>query len=287
MIAGLVIVTLIGFVPIPQRISATAVLQPSQRKAYYAPVNGIVDEVLCGEGDRVATGQTLLRLSSSELTSEINATDGQLQRTLDRMREQKIVRDRGVNLSAQQMDRLEAEILQLGIESESLQKQLDVLQTQEQALTITALDSGQVATWDVRNRLLHRPVKAGDLLLATFEENGPWELQVSIPERRVGLIDQHSISEEPDVYFHLPSSPQETHCASLKTLSSTTITETTANGPQRFVLARASLSDLEQLPLRKDGALAQATIDCGQVSLGWLVFRDAYWALRSRIEMLW
>lgn len=287
-VALLTILAAIGFIPIPQRVSATGFLQPSQRQAYYAPLDCIVENVLCREGQTVSDGQNLLRLSSPELTSEINITAGQLQRTLDRIREQTVVRDRGVDLSAQEVDRIESEILQLSIESESLSKQLSVLRQQEEGLTISARQPGQVATWDVQNRLLHRPVKAGAPLLSTFQDEGDWELQISIPERRAGMIaERYTSGNDPSVHFHLPSSPKNTHQAQLIELAATTTTETTSNGPERFLLARARLSDLAQLPERKDGALAQITIDCGRVPLAWLLIRDAYWALRSRIEMRW
>jgi hypothetical protein len=51
------------------------------------------------------------------------------------------------------------------------------------------------------------------------------------------------------------------------------------------VLSKAAV--FGELPLRKEGAIARVTIDCGRVPAIWLVVRDAYWACMSRLKMIW
>jgi len=85
-------------------------------------------------------------------------------------------------------------------------------------------------------------------------------------------------SSEPKVRFSLVSHPAEAQEARLERLASQIVSgETNA----AVLYGEASL-DASQLPIRKDGAVANATIDCGTVPVYWLVIRDAYWAIRTR-----
>jgi len=55
---------------------------------------------------------------------------------------------------------------------------------------------------------------------------------------------------------------------------------------ETVLLARVAISG-NQLPLKKEGAIARVKIDCGRVPAIWLVVRDAYWACMSRLKMIW
>lgn len=274
-------------VPVPQNIAATGVLEPVQKQAYYAPFDCVVAEVLCSEGDAVRKGQPLLRLESHQLTTEISALIGRQQQVQDRIQEQVAARDRGTSLSAQDIDRLEAEIRQLSIESQALDQQVAILREQASELNVIARVEGKVSTWDLQNQLLKRPVKAGQQLIGTFDPKAGWELQLSIPENRIGLVDaamQGSGEGMATVKFHLPSAPQQGFSAQLTQLSATTYQD--AQSGEQVIIGRATVADGE-LPVQQTGAYAQASVECGQVSLAWLVLRDAYWAATSSWEMFW
>ena len=58
--------------------------------------------------------------------------------------------------------------------------------------------NGLVVTWDLRNRLIHRPVQRGQVLLRVADPDGPWQLELHMPENRVGHIVafQHGLYEQ-------------------------------------------------------------------------------------------
>lgn len=47
-----------------------------------------------------------------------------------------------------------------------------------------------IVTWQVRDRLLLRPVEKGQVLLAVADKTGPWELEVHMPDDRLGHVNR-------------------------------------------------------------------------------------------------
>jgi hypothetical protein len=220
---------------------------------------------------------------------------GDLQLTQERIEQLLDARNRGSDLTSQESDRLEGELEQLRISQHTAQQRLQILQSRESELLVMARAAGQVAAWDLANRLLNKPVEAGELLLTTFQPEQRWNLELAIPDYRVGMVGeaiQQAQQREPRsgalVRFALSSHPDQFFSARLVKLAS----QATPRSPgdswemSRVVLGQAEL-DADLLPLKQDGAIAHATIDCGQVPAIWLVVRDAWLAVRSRIQMFW
>ena len=285
------------FTPVPQKIRATGTLQAVSRSAYYAPINGIVQQVGVQEGDWVKPNQPLLRLTSADLRQQLDQLSGDLQYLGDQITELRGLRLRADSMSSQEMDRVDAELQKLESRQRTTEMQLNLLKAQQDKLTILATSAGRIATWDLENRLLHRPVQTGQLLTTVFEPDGPWELQLAIPSRRLGLIEstlqkQSTGDFKVPVQFHLTSHPERILDANLIKIASSTSSagsplEATYRKARQAdqIFATASL-DASQLPSRKDGAVVYATIDCGYVPAVWLCFRDALWSISSRIKMM-
>jgi len=134
-----------------------------------------------------------------------------------------------------------------------------------------------------------KPVAAGEPLLTCFNPDGQWNLQLHISDFRVGTVNEAiEAGESVRVRFSLSSHPDQLHHASLTKLSSHAIPATTGVGSEsRVVLAEAKLVNPKALPIKMDGAIARATIDCGRVPAIWLVVHDAYRAVSSRVQMIW
>ena len=45
-----------------------------------------------------------------------------------------------------------------------------------------------MVTWDLNNRLIRRPVQRGQTLLRVADPDGPWQLELHVPENRMGFI---------------------------------------------------------------------------------------------------
>jgi hypothetical protein len=48
--------------------------------------------------------------------------------------------------------------------------------------------AGEVVTWDIHNRLIKRPVQRGQVLVRVADPDGPWQLEVYMPENHMGHV---------------------------------------------------------------------------------------------------
>lgn len=278
--------------PVSQQISATAILQPRNKQMYYAPATAVVTQVMVAEGQTVTSGTPLLQLTSHDLDNQLESLQIELTKTEGEIAEKTSRLNRGDGLSPLQRDQLEFNLRELDSARRSTQLQIANVQQRVDELTIQARAEGTIATWDLKNRLLNHPVQAGQLLASTFDPDDQWSLWLSIPDHRAGLVAaalDSSATSAVKVRFSLASHPDQileafaVDMAPQVTVHSSDPHATAA----RVVRTEALIGDASALPLKKDGAIARATIDCGQVPLVWLVFRDAVWAISSRIRMLW
>ncbi|MDX1929042.1 MAG: hypothetical protein SFV81_21120 [Pirellulaceae bacterium] len=279
----------IAFLPVPQRITTTAVLSPKSKNCYYAPIDATVTEISIGENEPVLKGRTLLQLESVALNQSLNRlTDEQ---TSNQVRQEYLEFAMSAANASVKADR-DLEVRRIGAELEQVKGKV-AANEREQAfiraeiakLKIVALEDGELTSWDISNRLLGRPVARGELLLSTCEPTTDWELQVSIPEHRVGLVGdafQQYAGQTVPMRFSLTSHPNLLIDGQLTWMAD----QATRNaGGANVVLSKAAI--VGKLPLKKEGAIAHVTIDCGRVPAIWLVIRDAYWACISRLKMMW
>lgn len=281
-LAGLL--AIVAIFPVPQQISATAVLSAKSKVQYFAPFDANVSEVAIDDEANVQKGDVLLTLAAPSLEKELEALQSEAVVLEERLHGLKLSLsnanpgERANALTAQRND-LEAQL-------ESNKSQQAVLQSELAKCLIHAQADGQVTTWDVHNRLTNLPVKYGQMLITTINPDEDWELQVSIPEHRVGLVSD-TLSESPGegvpLRFTLASHPGVTLCGNVSDISQQTSRK--ASG-ENVLIAKAAI-DGKVLPLKKEGAIANVTIDCGRVPLIWLVVRDAYWACMSRLKLIW
>jgi multidrug efflux pump subunit AcrA (membrane-fusion protein) len=295
---GLLRAALVGLVaavamfPVGQQIAATAILEPQTKQVYYAPSTGVVSQVACDEGDRVTDGALLLELTSHELDRSLGDLHMEQKSVTAQIEEKTGLLNRGNDLSPLERDQLEFDLKELEAIQSSLQRQSEHLSQQLSELKIVARQPGMVATWDVRNRLLNHPVQAGDLLVATYDPEGKWRLQVNVPDYRAGLVAEamrDSKTGSLPLRFSLSSHPDQLLEAHVVAMAAQVVELSANDGTRdsRIIHTVAVIPDPDTLPLKKDGAIARATIHCGTVPLCWLVIRDAYWTISSRIRMLW
>ncbi len=291
-------VALVGLVyavatfPVRQQIAATAVLRPESKQIYYAPSSGLVSSVLVDEGESVVAGQPLFRITSHELETQTESLQIELKKTEDQIAEKSSRLNRGDNLTSIEKDHLEYELRELETSQVSLRLQLDDARERLSELNVNARVAGTISTWDLRNRLMLHPVQSGQALASTFNADDRWRLELSIPDYRAGLTADALAEAENGailVSYSLASHPDKKLEAFAYELAPQVTMQLGGLGPSpaRVVKMVAIIRDASQLPLKNDGAIARATLNCGRVPLIWLVFRDAYWAVSSRVQLFW
>ena len=73
----------------------------------------------------------------------------------------------------------------------SLNAQLALYKEKEKELSVRSPMKGEVLTWDLRNRLINRPVQRGQILMRVANPAGPWQLELEMPENHIGPVVEY------------------------------------------------------------------------------------------------
>jgi hypothetical protein len=198
-------------------------------------------------------------------------------KTLDSsIREANTQRDRAEEI------RLRGRHAQTQIEMQGLEARINRIQKQISDLTVTAPYAGTVATFQLEQMLLNRPVAKGERLLEIMDEAGDWHLELEVPENRLGHMleaQRKSRSESLPVDFVLATRPEDSYKGALKT----TATRTDVSLEEGSIVKVQVAVDKSQLPNCRIGAEVQGKIHCGDKSLFYVLFGDVVEFVQRRI----
>ena len=238
----------------------------------------------------------LARLRNTELNVRIEENIGQLNATREQLFsiDYKLTDTRSRQLSAGERAQAEGNRLELEKKVLSLLAQYELYQKQERDLEIRSPVTGQVVTWDVRNLLIERPVERGQGLMRIADTEGPWQLEILMPDDQIGHIEkarQEKKKDDPngdlDVEFILATDPDTTHVGKVKEIH---LSADVRGDEGNTVLIKVEISDevKAQLPHPlRPGATVNAKIDCGYRSIGYVLFRPVIAFIQSKILFRW
>jgi multidrug efflux pump subunit AcrA (membrane-fusion protein) len=280
-------------VPTDFKIEAVGTVQPVVRRDVFAPRSGLVEEVFVAHGAEVAAGQPLVRLHDPLLELELKRVDGELetaQRQIDAVRATRTnrqVRD----ASPADAYRLSAEERELQQRLTNLRRELELLNREREQLVVTSPIAGRVLTWDLSNRLIARPVERGEVLVTVADVAREWQLELEVPDDRVGhvLAAQEKFGPDLAVRFRLSSDDREQHTGKISEMSRTAAVRDEDGGiASPVVILKVALDEDE---LRngasselQPGVSARAQIACGRRPLGYVWLHDIW---DAAIEWLW
>ncbi len=262
-------------------IPVRGTMQPEVRRTVFAHEDGVITNVPVEHGQFVEAGQVLAKLRNTNLDVEIASLVGKQMAT----REQILSLQRALlddpHLDTAQQNRLNGELLQLRQQALSIERQLQLVHQKEQQLVVRADRAGQVVTWHVRDKLLHRPVQRGQALMAMVDPSAQWELELYVPARHSGhILDAVTRSERPlRVTFVLSSHAGEQFEGSLIAVDPVAIEREDLGSSVRIRVA----IDASELPELKADATVVAKIHCGEQSLGYAWFHDLIDTVQSRL----
>lgn len=272
-------------VPADFKIESPGTLQPMVRRDVFAPRTGVVDEVLVEHGANVSPGQPLIRMRDSALDLELKRVDGELetaQRQLDAVRSTKTnraVRDPTPIDSY----RLSAEERELEQKLTNSRHELELLQHERDQLVVTSPIAGRVVTWDVGHQLLARPVERGEVLVSVADLSADWQLELDVPDDRIGyvLAAQREIKPDLPVHFRLSSDEREEHTGKITEICQTAnVAQEKATRPKPTILTKVAFDTPELIKATKGelrpGISARAEIACGRRPLGYVWLHDIW-----------
>ena len=271
------------FWPIELKMRVDGVMQPEVRQSVFAQTPGVITEILIDENSEVKKGQPLLRMKNVDLSVQMNQTKSQIAtlRAQFKSAEYKITRGSRDPQEARDVE------TQLSLLQEELTAKLELqklLQEKQQALEITAPIDGTIITRDPQRRLAELPVNTSQMLLQVSRQDGPWELEIRIPQHKIAYVDQaiaESLKNDGDgklpVEFATGTNPNETLVGKL-----VSVTDRTFPDEQGVPHYRGVVSDVDVEPLEKPrpGAGVTVRIFCGKVPLGFYCFYQPWDWLR-------
>ncbi|MEW4452509.1 efflux RND transporter periplasmic adaptor subunit [Bremerella sp. JC817] len=270
------LVVALFLIPTDFSIEVHGQLVPKLQRNIFAPSDGYVEEIFVEHGQEVAPDEPLIQLRSNEFQLQRAEIVGQLQTAqaeLDAIivkRSQGMRRDpRSETRSTDTLENLSADQLKLTTQIESLTKRRDLLQKREDELKLLSPIQGQVLDWELEEVLAARPVSRGELLMKVADVQGPWLLELELPDKRTYHVvtAQQQSSEPLEVRFQLVNEPGETYQGLLTDTAA--IVDLDENAEQPFVPLLADF-DKSQIPHLRHGLSVVGRIDCGQRSIAYV-----------------
>ncbi len=268
--------------PYPFTLTANGTLQPRLQSEVFAQVNGILDEVLVSEDGTalVQQGDVLARMSNNDLMLQIQNLEGRINQTHEQIRKfnRALMSERLERMDGIMLD---GELARAEEAMQSLQRELAIKQQLAADLVVRSPATGFVVNWKVRQHLLKRPVDRGQNLMTVVDPQGGWQLDLEIPERRLGHLLQRlaSSDESVPVNFALVSLPGQEFSGSL-----TKLDEKLEVYSDEGNCAKATIQfDNARLPedLLKSGTRINAELHCGTRSIGYVWFHELFETIQS------
>lgn len=273
------IVVAMGLLPWPHRVKADGVLLPVRRARLYAEVAGTIDQIKVADGQAVSAGEAVLTLANPEMDVEIERVKSDQRHA----REMMIAIRNQLNGSGGQeesSDRgLRKERASLEAKLISLERQFQILSTKHDKLSVISPIAGKVMTWDLTRRLANRPVEPGMHLLTIADESGPWELELCVPDRLTGHLNEALQRQEPgerlSVDFVSASDPRRVLHGEVRAIAESQ-TFDDVQGSVLRVYVDIAVADSRSLSQFRSGTEAIAHIHVGKRSLGYTFFYELF-----------
>jgi multidrug resistance efflux pump len=287
-IAATALLAFLCLFPIEFKLKGDGQLKPTLRQHVWAAVDGEIKSVLVSHDQEVTKGQKLLEQESLELERKLEELNGQFHEAEEDLKSTRNELDYNEELTETEQSQKESHIMQLNARGASLQMQKVYLDNEHDRLTVLSPLGGRVVTWNVEDRLHNRYVHRGDELLEIADPASPWELEVTMPESRMGHISEAQTKAQKEgkkleAQFILAVNPGEEIEGVVEEIHRSAEVRG-QNG--NTVLMRVSFDQDRLYQVVKDpkiGSTATAKVLCGKKPIGYVWFHDLIDFVRSKI----
>jgi hypothetical protein len=292
LVLGTLIAAAVAMVVVPTdfTIEGQGELQPAVRRGIFASSDGIVatlsPSLSASEATKVTAGETLAELSNTDLDFELTRVLGEIRTARESLSTKEVERlnvdDSEPNWQSQ-LEKLSAEEKELEVSIVSLEAQLKVLKLQQADLILTTPINGQILTWEAARVLENRPVRRGDLLVEVADVDGPWVLEIRVPDQNIGYVNdaRRELKPDLDVSFILATDPKSTWYGTVRDVASDTRSYG-ESGPTVLVTVEIDRGDIPETQLRP-GATVIPHIHTGQRPIGFVWFHELIYTVRTKL----
>lgn len=292
LVAGILIAAVAALILVPAdfTIEGNGELQPAVRRGVFATSDGVVASLATvltdNEKTAVSAGETLVELSNTDLDFELTRVLGEIRTAQESLNTKEVERlnvDESDPRWESLLEKLSAEEKELEIRKASLESQLKVLRLQQKDLVLTSPIDGQILTWEAARILESRPVRRGDLLVEVADVEGPWVLEIRVPDQNIGYVNNARRELKPnlDVSFILATDPKATWHGTVKEVASDT-QSSEESGPTVLVTVEINRDEIPENQLRP-GATVIPHIHAGQSPIGFVWFHELLHTIRTKV----
>ena len=269
----------LAFVRIDLRLEGKGTLEPVHRRDVFAEIEGIVEQLEPGlkHGSEVTEGELLATLRNTDLEVAITDVIGRRASSEEQLAATRraLLEDKG--LSSDERNRMAGRAAQLRREIESLDTQLGLYEAKKKDLEVRSPIDGMIVTWQVRDRLLFRPVERGQVLMSVADKTGEWELEIHMPDDRLGhinraLVEAQAEGRKLEVDYIVATDPGTRHYGEVEEIHE----QAEVRGEQgNTVLVQITIDptnhEKEELGA---GATVTARVNCGPHAMGYVWLMD-------------
>ena len=296
------VILVMAFVPWELTIEGKGSLLPESRRTTYAPIQGIVAEVLVDHEQEVKAGQPLVRLENKELEKEYRKLIGEKAEAATKL--QNIVSQLTHLKNPDERLQLQGEKDQAEIKLESIENQLSILKDQQKMLEVTAPIDGIVTTWETKKTLLNRPVDVGTELIQIAGIQGKWIMEVEVPDDDMAPIlatraklnrDIKSGTASKDdhikAFFVTMTDPEHRYEGYVQRIAGKADTVEGKHTVKVTVAfddaVKADYMRRNDISTLRPGAEVRARVRCGDARLAYVVFRDVIQVWHETVLFRW
>lgn len=283
-IAGAVLAVIIALCIVPYRFDLTArgALQPVNRQDVFVPTTGRVVDVHVTDGKEVKQGDLLVEMVNEDLEGEFKKLLGQIAEAQDQKRSVDHARLQP-SLTSADKSRFDGDSKRLASRLANLTQQLELLHKKREGLKIRSPINGRVVlSWEVEKSLRGRPVETGALLMSVADTSGEWELELLMPERRIGHVHnaQQRMQDDLTVRYILATDPGTPRFGSVRDIHDTTEMHD-QEGHSVRVRVQLDQKDIPADP--RPGASATAEVRCGWRPIGYVYLHEFMEWVQSKV----
>ena len=302
LLAIVMLVAVLTFVPWKLTISGDGALQPEKRRTTYAPYQGTVVELPVEHGQIVHKGDLLVRLESKDLERQLKektAERGSALSQMDVLARQ--VRE-ATRARPDEVNQLQGQLQAEKIKANGALEQINILREQIDSLSVTSPQDGIITTWEVKKSLMGRPLEIGQELVTIAALDGEWVLEVEVPDDDMGpILDAQSKLEREikagkkspgaalEAYFVTATDPEHRYPGFVRRIGSKAELVEQKHVVKLTVGFKDSVRKdfLSRNQSLRPGAEVRARVDCGHARLAYVMLREVVQVFYETVLFRW
>jgi len=273
------------FMPWELKMKVDGVMHPTVRRTIFSQSEGMISDVMVAEHEQVAKGQPLLVIDDPDLDTQISTAELEYESIGHQIE--------GLNEKANLpgLEMVERDEIRISIKTSiqkqnSLVKQLEILDKKRSYQTILSPIDGVVVTSRPKTRLTQLPATRDMALLEVADLSGTWQLELKIPEGRVGYVDQalaDSEDKQLPVEFKIGSNPNLNFKGSLTSVARRAVPSELGVNEFRAIVDIEPEEFEKRRNELKSGVGVTARIFCGERSSGFVCFYQIIDFLKTKV----